>query len=348
MDVSEWSTDRVERLAIDAEAEIARHRFLQAVALAELDRRQTASADGCRTLAEWTASRLDVSPETARDLVRVARGVADRPDLAEALAAGEAGFDRVAVLAGSDVDLKESFGWDIPGLRRAVARWKGIVAEPMPFQDRYLTLQPSLDQSRWRLWGQLCGDAGAVVDRVLGDRADSFPPLPDSTREGMSARRADALLTLCVDAEASDPDQPDQRLSREPLITVFVDATTSSSTSEARLPPEGREVGGPSTPVATVAAGPVLDSATLAALACEGTLEVTGITGDGTPVACGRRSRAIPGRLRRFVLHRDGGCVADGCVSRYRLQPHHVIPWSNGGKTDAENLATLCSLGHPV
>ena len=94
MDMTDWSTDRIERLATGAETEIARQRAVQAAALAELDRRQTPSADGCRSLAEWTASRLDVSPETARDLARVARGAADRPDLAAALASGEVGFDR--------------------------------------------------------------------------------------------------------------------------------------------------------------------------------------------------------------------------------------------------------------
>ena len=48
MDMRDWSTDRIERLAIDAEAEIARQRAVQAAALAELDRRQAPSADGRR------------------------------------------------------------------------------------------------------------------------------------------------------------------------------------------------------------------------------------------------------------------------------------------------------------
>ncbi|MGA7282788.1 MAG: HNH endonuclease signature motif containing protein, partial [Acidimicrobiia bacterium] len=51
---------------------------------------------------------------------------------------------------------------------------------------------------------------------------------------------------------------------------------------------------------------------------------------------------------RRFVLHRDGGCTADSCNSRYRLQVHHKIPWSEGGATEADNLVTLCWFHHQV
>ncbi|MDF1597426.1 MAG: HNH endonuclease signature motif containing protein, partial [Acidimicrobiia bacterium] len=42
------------------------------------------------------------------------------------------------------------------------------------------------------------------------------------------------------------------------------------------------------------------------------------------------------------------GCTADGCTSRYRLQPHHIIPWSQGGRTDPDNLITLCWFHHHV
>ena len=56
----------------------------------------------------------------------------------------------------------------------------------------------------------------------------------------------------------------------------------------------------------------------------------------------------VPPRLRRFVLFRDGGCVADGCDSTYRLQAHHKVPFSQGGRTDPDNLVTLCWFHHHV
>ena len=52
------------------------------------------------------------------------------------------------------------------------------------------------------------------------------------------------------------------------------------------------------------------------------------------PVAASPTTRAIAPAVRRFVLFRDSDCVIDGCASRYRLQPHHVIPRSEGGSHD--------------
>jgi hypothetical protein len=222
MDVRDWSSDRIEWELSAMESAIGRLRGLQARLIAEADRHQIPTGDGCRTLAEWTAGRLDVSPVTARDLVRVARGVQDRPDLAEVLFSGEVGFDRVAVLAGSEVGVAESLRWDVAGLRRVVARRTGTAAPPMRVSERYLVVQPSLDLSRWKIWGQLGGDAGAIVDTVLSDRADSFPALPDGAREPMAARRADALVTVCLDADGADGSGSG---CREPSVTVFVDAT---------------------------------------------------------------------------------------------------------------------------
>lgn len=55
----------------------------------------------------------------------------------------------------------------------------------------------------------------------------------------------------------------------------------------------------------------------------------------------GRQMRTIPPALRRVILHRDGNrCAADGCDSRNRLQIHHIIPWSEDGPTDPDNLIT--------
>ncbi len=120
-----------------------------------------------------------------------------------------------------------------------------------------------------------------------------------------------------------------------PVVSVFVDASEAAATNgEAGV---------------TVAAGPQVGPNTLAAILCDGIVEVTARTPDGTPLAVGRRSRVIPPRLRRFILHRDGGvCTISGCVSRYRLQVHHATPWSQGGRTDPGNLSTVCWFHHHV
>ncbi len=118
-------------------------------------------------------------------------------------------------------------------------------------------------------------------------------------------------------------------------MSIFVDATEAAATNA--------ETG------ITVEGGPQVGLNTLQAILCDGVVEVTARTSDGMPLAMGRRTRVIPPRLRRFILHRDGGvCTISGCVSRYRLQVHHTTPWSEGGRTDAENLSTVCWFHHHV
>jgi hypothetical protein len=65
-------------------------------------------------------------------------------------------------------------------------------------------------------------------------------------------------------------------------------------------------------------------------------------------VATTASTRAIPPAIRRTVAQRDGACTADGCTSRYRLEPHHIEPWSHGGDHHPNNLTTLCWFHHHI
>ncbi len=186
-----------------------------------------------------------------------------------------------------------------------------------------------MDYTAGRLWGRLPGVACQMVERALDERADAFPPAPGG-RAPLATRRAHALHALAEDslgdnrgAATTDP---------APTVGVFVDAAVAA--------PSGGEAG-----VATDGGYRVGPQA-LEGLICRGRVEVT--TTGARPLALGRSSRVVPPRLRRMVVHRDGGCTADGCTSSYRLQPHHVVPWSQGGRTDPDNLTTLCWFHHHV
>jgi hypothetical protein len=312
--------DQVEQALLADEAVIAAARARQMANLAIADRMQLPLTDGCRTLKEWTASRLDVSLDTAYQLTTTARRLLDATDIAHQLAAGDITFDRAEAMSRIPSEHRTEWhrGIDIEGLRRIAARHRRLTRSDDHDAHAAMdfNLQPNLDESRWNVWGELDGYSGPVVNKVLTERADTIGPLPDGTRLGLGYRRAAALTALCEESGSTAPSTP--------LITVFVDD-------------QGVDVPG-STPV-----GPeILDK-----VACAGSLEVIK-TQEGRPLAIGRRSRVIPNRLRRWVLHRDGGCTVDGCRSRYRLQVHHIIPWSEGGPTDPENLTTLCWFHHQV
>ena len=87
----------------------------------------------------------------------------------------------------------------------------------------------------------------------------------------------------------------------------------------------------------------------LQAILCDATTEVIAMTEDGIPMTYGRQLRTAPPGLRRAIIHRDGDrCAAAGCDSRYRLEIHHLTPWSEGGRTDPDELLTLCWFHHQV
>ena len=308
------------------QAEIGRLTAEQLLDLEEMDYRQVATADGCRSLSDWAAARIDIHPDTAKNLVRTMRRTADRPDLREALGSGEITFDRLEALSRIPESVGHLEHLDVAGVRREAANRVRISAEDeyRTARDQFLVLQPSLDESWWKLWGGLDGVSGALVDKAISEAADDLPQLPDGTRGDGSWRKAIALAQLCI----SDDPPPAQ-------LTVFVDAHHAvASNGEAGL---------------VLEAGPRVGREALEAMLCHAVTEVTTSAEDGTPMRYGRRQRAVPPALRRAILHRDGNtCRADGCPNTHRLQIHHIIPWSQGGTTNPENLITLCWFHHQI
>jgi hypothetical protein len=50
---------------------------------------------------------------------------------------------------------------------------------------------------------------------------------------------------------------------------------------------------------------------------------------------------------RRALELRDGRvCAFPGCDRTHGLDAHHLIHWTQGGRTDLDNLALLCTAHH--
>ena len=302
--------DTIEQQMLNAEATIAEMRAAQMVLIREADRRQAPLADGCRSMAEWVTGRLDVAPETAKALVTTARRLEALPTVGDAVGEGSISFDRttaVARIAEPSEDatiLDELAVYDVAGIRRLRSKRHRTTSnmERQAFAHRYMTAQPNLDESSWRVHGELPGLAGRSFVDALDQKADQLPPDPDGSH-GRGTRWADALWAISLDSLAGSDGVSVENAT--PLLTVFIDANDAAATdAEAGV---------------VIESGPRVGPSAVEAILCDGIIEVTGRTQDGTPVNMGRRSRAIPPRLRRFILHRDGGvCTAEGCISRYR------------------------------
>jgi hypothetical protein len=86
---------------------------------------------------------------------------------------------------------------------------------------------------------------------------------------------------------------------------------------------------------------------TLAEILCVGDTQTTLVDVDGLKPIPTDGDR-LPRRIREFVFFRDGGCQADGCTSRYRLEPHHIIHRAHGGDHDPDGLVLLCWFHHHI
>ncbi len=338
MGVMNWpamTNDQLEQVLVRCESNVAAIRAVQAAGLAEADRRQLPTADGARSLREWTAGRLDVSGDTARGLVRLAR--CGDPGVRGDVAAGEIGFDRAVaeaalVAAGaSEPQRQAARGFDVAGVWRLAARRKAMTPadEREAWAARFCYFQPSLDGQAVDMRARFVGIDAQVVPTAVRQRMDVLPD-PPGGRPIKPQRMADAVVSIAQD---SLDGPPDGEYAAGPLATVMVDAELAAPTRGQA----GAEVTG----------GPRIGPNTLAEILCSGRVEVN--TTGTRPLAVGPTVHAIPPRLRRHVIHRDGGvCAVAGCDSRYRLQVHHIAPRSQGGTHHPANLTCLCWYHHHV
>lgn len=318
------TTDQLEQRLAHAEEVVSRARAVQLEVLEELDRRQVATGDGARSLSEWLAARIDLGHDTAKNLVRTMRRTAEQPELRRHLSRGVS-FDRIEALSRlRDRDEGDLLLWsDVEGVHREAAKQLRIDsdAQARSEADRFLVMQPSLDESWWKLWGGLDGHAGGIVDKVLTEAADA---LPEEVTGDAGWRRATALVESLV---SDDPP--------EAQVTVIVDARQAAGT--------GGEAG------VVIEPGVRVGRDALHAILCDADVEVTARTEDGELMNYGRRARTAPPALKRALLAEAGfTCAADGCNSHRRLQIHHLTPWALGGRTDQIELVVLCWFHHHV
>ena len=319
------------------EGHIRRLRGRQAELLAELDRCQVDTANGSRTMAEWVSAKLDLSPQTSSRLMTIAR--TDTPAVRERMLAGDWGVDRaalVAKLAAAGIPqhelVKIADDYSLGRLYGLLEKTRRLDAdsESFDYEWRYLVAQPSLDQSVLKLWGQLPGTDGQVVLNALDRKESEFPSL-DGDNAGQ--RRADALTAICLDSlTGTDVDREATRAVT--VAEIFVDADLASAT--------GGEAG------VTLSTGTKVGPNTLAEILCGGKVRVVNCA-ETHPISYSDLSDTIPPAIRSYVLWRDGGsCSIEGCRSRYRVQPHHILERHRGGSHHPDNLISLCWYHHHV
>jgi hypothetical protein len=175
-------------------------------------------------------------------------------------------------------------------------------------------------------------DAGQAVVRTSSDLADGLVAIAESFLAGKVAGADDAEVYQLVVHAGTD------MLAEPPAA-----AADRGVSAETRVP------GDPADPARChVEDGPAISVSTAQMLTCTAALSWMRHSDAGAVLALGRRRRRPSSAIRRAARERDHGrCRFPGCESR-RVDLHHIQHWVNGGRTDLENLISLCPWHHKV
>ena len=180
-------------------------------------------------------------------------------------------------------------------------------------------------------------DAPAV--RTSSDLADGLVAVAESFLAGKVAGADDAEVYQVVMHVGTDA------LAEGPALAPAAQAGVSAETpaAPARVP------GDPADPARChVEDGPAISISTAQMLGCTAALSWMTHGDGGAVLALGRCRRRPSSAIRRAARERDRcRCRFPGCESR-RVDLHHIQHWINGGRTDLENLISLCPYHHKL
>ena len=184
-----WTEEGIARRIAELEvndAQMSELRNRQMVLVNDLSKANVAGRDGARSMVEWVQSRLDMSRRNASELVYGARWFKKHRSISRRLFEGLVSMDRaiavlrLAVAGADDSTIEESYRLDQQQIARLAARQRRMSAvdERQAFQDRHFAIQPTLDESTWKLSGQLSGLEGRLLEKAVSERADELRALP--------------------------------------------------------------------------------------------------------------------------------------------------------------------------
>jgi hypothetical protein len=277
--------------------------------------------DGAHSLAPWLVARFGLSTRTARELVDVSRRLVSMPDLAAAFAEGRLSWDQLRAAAHAGTGAEQAVGMSAAQLERE-ARLRRTATERDAFTARgrrSVRFWNDHVNGVVRMSGTFDVSDGEIVRAAVTRLAEQAPKNPDTGMyDPFESRCADALVELCS-------------------ATIADDADADRATVVFHVTDRGCET----------ASGTVVALETQRRRSCDCRWHTLRLDGAGRPVGIGRVSQSVPPWIRRIVEHRDGGrCRFPGCERRRLVEVHHLWHWEDGGPTELDNLACLCSYHH--
>ncbi len=352
-------------------------RFL--LLLADFDARQGWASWEMNSCASWLSWKCQMSSGTAREHVRVARALRDLPVIRAEFAAARLSYAKVRALTriatpATEAGLAEIAG---PMTGNQLERFARAHRQVSRADDAAARVRRRL---AWRFEedGSLAGTfclppaAGAVLLKALRAAAGDLEHPHEEEGVGVSAETpaaagpvvatssslADALLVVAEAFLAGKVAAADDPEVYQVMVHVGADALDTPGVGPAPAPdPAGVSAETPTSALPVpgdpadqtrchVEDGPAISVSTAQMLGCAAALSWMLHDRDGSILRLGRRRRRPGAALRRAARERDKcRCRFPGCESR-RVDLHHIVFWSHGGRTDLDNLVSLCKYHH--
>ncbi len=301
------------------------------------------------TAGEWIRHNCKTTSSLAYDCVNVGEQLHRLPKCAHAVASGEIGFAHLSVIARTAKALdglaQEPAFVEDELLKRAKESSAGrlwhycmrlrhaLDPEGVAQEQRIAVEERRLQFSVWDdgsvlISGQLDPIGGAALRTALEPLAQ---PMGQGDDRCLERRQADAVVELAT--HSLDAGLVPQHASQRPHLQV----TTSLETLQ----------GLPGSPAADMEFSLPISSKTVQRLACDANVARVVFGPDSVVVDVGRAVRVVSGATRRALNARDQHCQWPGCERTVSwTAAHHLVHWTQGGKTDMSNLLLLCHRHH--
>lgn len=323
--------------------------------LAVMDESKEHEAEGASSIATWARRELHQDAGTTRQMVAAEQTFRALPGVGDAARAGEISFDHVRsfTYAVKHVGLGETRQLLAPLLEFATSHAPAeLHAKVRHLRDVFHSddldrawlkgmdrrdLRLAKTTEGWHVTGFLSIETGAKLKALLDNL--SVPRDADDERSA-AHRRMDALDEIVTrDLQHGLPSDNGVR----PHINITVEAGTVKAMAEHEAA-EGLE---PAILQGFGAIGPLL----LSHLLCGAEITpflIRTVERNTEVLDVGRTERlATPRQAKAIALRQRGRCAARGC-SHPIAHNHHLTRWSDGGRTDLDNLVGLCRKCHTL
>jgi hypothetical protein len=300
---------------------------------------------GLMSCAHWLNFTCGMGMNAARERVRVARALADLPQISAAFEAGTVSYSKVRAMTRVATPENEDYLLNIARhgtayhVENLVRKYRRVQAQRDTDTANAIHVTRELtyywdEDGALVIRGRLPAEQGALVLKAIemqmekefqaqreGPDVSAETSEEPEPRSAVGARRADALAEIAETYMSSEP----VANSTADRYQVIVHVSEESTYIED---------------------GPHVSAETSRRIGCD--CNVIGVKEDenGEPLSIGRRSRLVPPAIRRALRLRDDGCRFPGCTRKHFVDAHHIVHWSEGGETSLDNLVQLCREHH--